>query len=349
MVIFVKEELVIRKDMKTLRVLLLALIAWTLFPAPVEAANIYNRYGMVLIKESNGSYSIKDAKAYEELIGDPYRLPKALVPYEAKVPAYSKAAMETVVPETFVYKKCKNGDDLPLMVYRSGRDNSPVVFHIHGGSWVAGSYNAAAAFCKTLAGKYGITVVSIEYSFANVPGVQMGDTVQDCYDAVEYVLSRSQEFGIDPERVGFVGSSAGGHLSACCAMHFPQTKAYAGWYGAYDLQFTMDIYAPESKAEKHHRYDVFFNGWEPEYINRFSPVKIAETKSGLSFKAVLFTGTADITIGPDNARRYREALAGAGVKNVKVVTYQNVTHSIGRSYAAADMFSRSMRLFATAL
>ena len=44
--------------MKTLRVLLLALIAWTLFPAPVEAATIYNRYGMVLIKESNGSYRV---------------------------------------------------------------------------------------------------------------------------------------------------------------------------------------------------------------------------------------------------------------------------------------------------
>lgn len=340
--------------MKTLRVLLFALVASTIASAlcltSAEAATtIYNRYGMALAQEADGSYTIKNAQAYVPLIGDPYKLPKALVPYEAKVPSYSKEAMETVHGETIIYKKSVTGDDLPLMLYRSGKDKSPVVFHIHGGGWVAGTYKAAAAFCKTLAGKYGVTVVSIEYSFANAPGVRLGDTVKDCYDAVEYVLSRAGEFGIDPERVGFVGSSAGGHLSACCAMHFPQTKAYAGWYGAYDLQYTMDVYAPASNAKKHQRYDVFLNDWAPDYIASYSPIKIAETKSGLSYKAILFTGTADITIGPDNAKRYREALRGAGVKDVKVVTYKNVTHSIGRSYAAADMYTKSMLLFAKTL
>ena len=257
--------------------------------------------------------------------------------------------MKTVAVETHIYKKGAGGKKLPLLVYRSGQSNSPVVFLIHGGAWVAGSYKAASYFCKTLAGKYGITVVSIEYSFANEPGVRMEDTVQDCYDAVEYVLSRAEAFGIDPERVGFVGSSAGGHLSACCAMHFPQTKAYAGWYGAYDLHYSMSFYAHESDVSRRQRYDVFLNGWAPDYIDRFSPVKIAASKSGLSYKVILFTGTADITIGPDNARRYREALSGAGIKHIKVVTYKNVTHSIGGSYAANDMFSRTMQLFAKTL
>ncbi|MBQ2102679.1 MAG: prolyl oligopeptidase family serine peptidase, partial [Bacteroidales bacterium] len=127
------------------------------------------------------------------------------------------------------------------------------------------------------------------------------------------------------------------------------TKAYAGWYGAYDLQYTMDNYAPASNVKKHQRYDVFLNGWAPEYIDSLAPVSIAASKSGLSYKAILFTGTADITIGPDNARRYREALRTAGIKDVKVVTYKNVTHSIGASYAANDMFSKSLRLFAKTL
>ena len=335
--------------MRSLRVLLLALVVSAFFLTPITAATIYNRYGMVLIEEGDGSYSIKDAQKYEALIGDPYLLPKALIPYEAKVPAYNNSAKEKIVPETLVYKKSVTGEDLPMMIYRSGRNNSPVVFLIHGGGWVAGSYKGAADFCKTLAGKYGITVVSIEYSFANAPGVRMEDTVDDCYDAVEYVFSRAQEFGIDPDRVGFVGSSAGGHLSACCAMHFPQTKAYAGWYGAYDLQYTMDNYAPESNAPKHQRYDVFLGGWDPDYIGRYSPIKIAESKRGLSYKVILFTGTADITIGTDNPRRYREALSAAGIKNVKVVTYKNVTHAIGKSYAGADMYTKTLRLFAKTL
>ena len=334
--------------MRNLRVLLLAFIASTFLLAPMKAAP-HNRYGMVLVQGNDGSYTIKNAKAYEALIGDPYRLPKALVPYTATVKAYDKAAMKTVAVKTHIYKKGAGGKKLPLLVYRSGQSDSPVVFLIHGGAWVAGSYKAASYFCKTLAGKYGITVVSIEYSFANEPGVRMEDTVQDCYDAVEYVLSRAEAFGIDPERVGFVGSSAGGHLSACCAMHFPQTKAYAGWYGAYDLHYSMNFYAHESDVSRRQRYDVFLNGWAPDYIDRFSPVKIAASKSGLSYKVILFTGTADITIGPDNARRYREALSGAGIKHIKVVTYKNVTHSIGGSYAANDMFSRTMQLFVKTL
>ena len=334
--------------MKALKVFLFAFVASTFFLAPVQAATPFNRYGMVLSQKPDGSYMIKDAQQYERLIGDPTRLPKALVPYEAKVPAYDKKAMETVVPENFVYKKSVTGADLPLLVYRSGRSNSPVVFFIHGGGWVIGSYKSAAAFCKTLAGKYGITVVSIEYSFAGSE-VRMGDTIQDCYDAVEYVLSRSQEFGIDPDRVGFVGGSAGGHLSACCAMHFPQTKAYAGWYGAYDLQYTMENYAPETNVRRHQRYDVYFNGWSLDYIDSVSPIKMAASLSGLSYKVILFTGTADVTVGPDNARRYRDALVGAGIKHIKVVTYKYVTHAIGRSYGAADMYSKSLRLFAGSL
>ncbi len=335
--------------MKSLKILFLALAASTCLLTSAEAAKLYNRYGMGLVQGSDGSYTIKAAKAYEALIGDPYRLPKALVPYVPKVPAYSKSAMETVVPETIVYKKSVTGDDLPLMVYRSGKDNSPVVFIIHGGGWFSGSYKGSSAFCKTLAGKYGITVVSIEYTFAGAPGVLMGDTVQDCYDAVEYVLSRAREFGIDPQRVGFTGGSAGGHLSACCAMHFPQTKAYAGWCGAYDLKYTMDNYAPESNARMHQYYSGYMNGWAPDYMDRFSPVKMAESMSGLSYKAILFTGTADITVGPDNARRYREALTGAGIKDVRIVTYKNIAHTIGRSHAAADMYSKSIRLFAKTL
>ena len=335
--------------MKSMKAILFALIVFLSFLTPARAAGVYNRYGMVLIQESDGSYKIKNAKEFEALIGDPYQLPDALVPYEAKVPAYSKAAQKAVKPESIVYKKSVSGEDLPMMIYRSGKSKSPVVFLIHGGGWVAGSYKGATAFCKTLAGKYGINVVSIEYSFAGAPGVRLEDTVGDCYDAVEYVLGRAEEFGIDPERVGFVGSSAGGHLSACCAMHFPQTKAFAGWYGAYDLQYTMDNYAPESNVKKRQRYDYFLNDWAPDYLARFSPIKIAESKSGLSYRVILFTGTADITIGPDNARRYEKALTAAGIDKIQVVTYENVTHSIGKSYAAADMFSKTMRLFAKAL
>ena len=58
------------------------------FLLPDRAAAIGNRYGMTLVKGSDGSYIIRDAKKIEALIGDPYRLPKALVPYESSSKRY---------------------------------------------------------------------------------------------------------------------------------------------------------------------------------------------------------------------------------------------------------------------
>ena len=84
-------------------------------------------------------------------------------------------------------------------------------------------------------------------------------------------------------------------------------------------------------------------------MDRYSPAKMADSHSDMSFKAILFVGTADITAGPDNAPRYRKALVGAGVKNVKLRTYKNVTHSIGASFAGDDMYSKTLRLFVKAL
>ena len=76
---------------------------------------------------------------------------------------------------------------------------------------------------------------------------------------------------------------------------------------------------------------------------------MVDSCGNMSFKAILFVGSAEITAGPDNAPLYRKALAGAGVKNVKVRTYKNVTHSIGASYAGVDMYSKTIRLFVKAL
>lgn len=307
-----------------------------------------NKYGMRL-KEKDGELFVADAEAFNKLGVNYEQLPDVLVPFKVKPTAYDKESIKTVVPDTLIYKTNSAGNDLHLLVYRASEANAPVVFYIHGGGWKGGSYKSNASFCKTLAGKYGITTVSIEYTFATVPGTKMEDTMGDCYDAVEYVASRSSEFGIDPNRLGFFGGSAGGHLSACCAMHFPQTKALAGWYGAYDLYYTMSNYAPESNVEQHKIFDYFLNDWDLEYIKSVSPADMAAKMNGLKFKAVLFEGTADITIGPGNAETYRKALSKASNENVELVIFENVTHSIPKSYAADEMYLKTIELFTTTL
>jgi len=42
----------------------------------------------------------------------------------------------------------------------------------------------------------------------------------DAQRAIRFVRAHSQEFGIDPQRIGILGFSAGGHLAATAATHF---------------------------------------------------------------------------------------------------------------------------------
>lgn len=51
--------------------------------------------------------------------------------------------------------------------------------------------------------------------------------LQDAQRAIRTVRSRAKEFGIDPERVGIWGFSAGGHLASTAATHFDSGKADA--------------------------------------------------------------------------------------------------------------------------
>ena len=51
--------------------------------------------------------------------------------------------------------------------------------------------------------------------------------LQDAQRAIRFVRSHAQEFGIGPDRIGFMGFSAGGHLAAMTATSFDSGKAEA--------------------------------------------------------------------------------------------------------------------------
>lgn len=46
--------------------------------------------------------------------------------------------------------------------------------------------------------------------------------LQDAQRAIRMVRSRAEEWGVDPERVGILGFSAGGHLASSAATHFDE-------------------------------------------------------------------------------------------------------------------------------
>ena len=85
----------------------------------------------------------------------------------------------------------------------------PAVLMVHGGGWTGGSKEAMRPLARALAAR-GWVVVSTSYRLAGQAPYPAA--LHDVKAAVRWLRAHASEFGVDPQRVGAVGGSAGGHL-----------------------------------------------------------------------------------------------------------------------------------------
>jgi len=114
----------------------------------------------------------------------------------------------------------------------------PALLLIHGGGWYGGDKRGAREqnIGNTLAAE-GYAVFSINYALNRGTGQGGGkgrfETVAwprnlfDCKSALRFLRSEATRFGIDPQRIGVMGCSAGGHL----AMMLAATAREERWNG----------------------------------------------------------------------------------------------------------------------
>lgn len=91
----------------------------------------------------------------------------------------------------------------------NGRQTHPCLLLVHGGGWHNGDKTKFRALAIALA-KKGFVTAAIEYRLAEESPFPAA--VYDCFAAVRYFRANASRFGIDGDRIGAVGGSAGGHL-----------------------------------------------------------------------------------------------------------------------------------------
>ncbi|MCH2170541.1 alpha/beta hydrolase [Myxococcota bacterium] len=107
------------------------------------------------------------------------------------------------------------------------------LYWIHGGGLVMGSYEMEDARFDRWCQLFGIVGVAIEYRLA--PETPYPGPIEDCYRGLAWVHENAGELGIDPERIGIGGASAGGGLAASLAL-------LARDRGKYDIAYQLLIY-----------------------------------------------------------------------------------------------------------
>jgi acetyl esterase/lipase len=105
----------------------------------------------------------------------------------------------------------KGGDmDLKLDIYRppAGTEKRMATIHFHGGGFTQGSKDSLEERIKPFAA-LGYVAIAAQYRLAGQAGYPA--LVHDAKAAIRWVRANAKTLGIDPQRVGVVGYSAGGY------------------------------------------------------------------------------------------------------------------------------------------
>ena len=197
----------------------------------------------------------------------------------------------------------------------------PAVLIIHGGGWVGGKRDASREINigSTLA-RNGFVAMSIDYKLSYNKNAVWPTNLGDCKTAVRWLRKNAERLGIDPERIGVLGGSAGGHLAAMVALTTPadgldpsepdgdiscRVKCCVDFYGIADVTSYHDAtMLGKTLAEA------------PELYRLASPISYVRSNSP---PFLILHGTADTTVNMKQSELLAQTLKQAGVQEQLIV------------------------------
>jgi acetyl esterase/lipase len=194
----------------------------------------------------------------------------------------------------------------------------PVVVMIHGGGWAGGNKDVHNSHIRDFAQR-GYASITVGYRL--VPEARFPAQVEDCKCAVRYLRAHADDLGIDSERIGAIGFSAGAHLSMILgtmdngdglegdggwADQSSKVQAVVAYFGPTD--FTLE-YPEESRRI----VKEFLDGTmaeKPDVYRRASPITYVNAGDA---PLLIFQGTRDRLVPHEQAIVMIDRLSQAGV------------------------------------
>jgi acetyl esterase/lipase len=102
--------------------------------------------------------------------------------------------------------------DLYLPKAPKGDRPLPVIVNIHGGAWKGGDKSMGVREIADLVAGGEYAGASIHYRLSGQ--AKWPAQIHDCKAAIRWVRANAKKYHLDPDRIGLIGASAGGHLVA---------------------------------------------------------------------------------------------------------------------------------------
>jgi acetyl esterase/lipase len=226
----------------------------------------------------------------------------------------------------------------------------PVIVFVHGGWWRAGNRDSGIPSLVPLA-EAGYFCASVEYRLTGE--AQWPAQIEDCKCGIRYLRAHADQWGIDPDRIGVWGRSAGGHLVAMLgstgavaelegsggwAEQPSAVQAVCDWFGPSDLRL-LGHDAPDSHSAKLIGGPVKDN---PDAAGQASPITYVSPDSA---PHLIMHGREDAQVPLGQSELLHEALVEAGVESTLRV-FEGLGHESLGDAAVAEVhafFDRHLR------
>lgn len=246
--------------------------------------------------------------------------------------------------------------DLYFPAKRDAGARLPAIVMIHGGGWIGGDKAGGREY------SVGVTLAQAGYVYASInyqldPSDRWPRNLLDCKNAVRFLRANADKYGIDPDRIGVIGSSAGGHLALMVAYTagiaeleptspYPSVssdvRAVINLFGVTDIaSWTKTDEKGERIGEVPMPYPLFSasGGKTPQNIRAASPITYVTNKS---VPTLTIHGTADNTVYRGQATILDAKLNEAGVEHQTILLDGvghsfNLTHGLDKKPLANDL------------
>lgn len=215
---------------------------------------------------------------------------------------------------------------------RRNRTPTPAILWIHGGGWERGDKNGNSG-AQFLANE-GFVTASLFYRLS-------GDSpfpadIEDCKCAIRFLRANATKYGIDPDRIGLAGASAGGHLAelAATADQAAGLEGVGGWQSisskvqAVSAYYGASDFTVGANQFQHHSGQVIvklFRGTEkekPDLYRQASPIFYVSKDDP---PLLLVQGEDDDLVPFDQSVRMADAYRQAGLQ-VELIPVKHAGH-----------------------
>lgn len=215
----------------------------------------------------------------------------------------------------------------------------PAVVIIHGGGFNDGDKDRRREInIGSNLARHGYVGMSIDYKLWNkyAKSPTWPQSLHDAKSAVRWLRQNADRLGIDPDRIGAIGCSAGGNLVSMLAVTAPDDgleppgdaseptsiRCAVDFYGAVDLPNYHDMKMfLKTRAE------------DPESYKKASPINYC-TKGDAPI--LLVHGTGDGTVHVSQSETFAKALEAGGVEH-ELIVIPDAPHTFDLDYEAFDV------------